>query len=44
MTYKALDKLTPEQRRDVEAVIPYLDKWKGEMSLDSIGATIYSTW
>ena len=44
ITYSMLDQLTPQQRKDIEEIMPYLQKWHGEMHEDSIAASIYSVW
>lgn len=44
IAYTAIEELTDDLKKDLEFVVPYLQKWHGEMHTDSIGASIYAYW
>jgi acyl-homoserine lactone acylase PvdQ len=42
--YGTINELSAQEKADIEKVMPYLQKWHGEMFEESVAASIYSVW
>lgn len=44
IVYSMIEELSKQEKEDIELVIPFLQKWHGEMTEESVAASIYSVW